>query len=181
MAEAATTMSQRQGFQGCVRPATPADVPDIVRIHFAAFAGSPMWHLLYPDGITDAVRDGFSKIFFPADVAPGPGTDPSSAEQITMVAELVPSQTPAGAAASGAQGQDKNSTVNEAKGQIVGYAKWEVVRLARTEEKWNVDEPPQDRGKGVDKEVFEAFIGDLKRMRRRWTKGDPHLGKQTRS
>jgi hypothetical protein len=141
-----------------VRRATPADTPDIVRIHFAAFETSPMDRLLYPGGKTDEVRQGFAKQFAQPAIPP----PAHEGEIVTMVAELLAAQDGGGE-----------------KAQVIAFAKWIMYRVERTEEQWNIVPPPstaETRGKGVDYGVFDAFIGDLGRMRRSWTKGDRCMG-----
>lgn len=141
-----------------VRRATPADAPEIVRIHFDAFGSSIMNRLMYPGGATEGVRARFEKVLFPPPAGGGDPSKPSPVEIFIMVAELPPDE-------------------GNAKPEIVAFAKYSLVREPLPEEKWNVhkDMTVEDLGEGVDVDVSDAFIGGLQRLGRRYMRGDPCL------
>jgi hypothetical protein len=150
-----------EGFQVRLREARPADVPAIVDAHFSAFSTSTANDLINPAGGTDEVRKGLGQIFFPATAPP-----PHSGEAVTIVAELVP---PPGRSGPG----EHDGAV------VIGYAKWSIYREERTEEQWNTPVPKytaEQLGPGYDAEAFDAYLGDLKRQEKRWTRGNRCLG-----
>jgi hypothetical protein len=144
-----------------IRQAQPGDVPEIVRIHFAAFETGPMNALLYPDGVTDEIRTSFGKMFFPDQPPPVL----QAGEHVNMIAELV--------------WCDSAGNLKEGSTKIIAYARWAIFNTRRTEEQWQFEQPPataETRGNGVDYEFYEAFLGGLQRMRRSWMKGDRCMG-----
>jgi hypothetical protein len=141
-----------------VRQATVADVPTMVDIHYAAFGLDVMDKLMHPNGVTEDIKTKFGSTFFPA---ADPAKPKKKGETIIMVAELVPEEADSVAAP-----------------EIMAFSKWVLQREPRTEEEWNVEEPPmtvEQLGEGSDVDVFNAFIGGLHRKRRLWAKGDPCL------
>ncbi|CAN8106537.1 unnamed protein product [Discula destructiva] len=150
-----------------IRPATPADVPDLVRVHFDAFNPDVMNRLMHPGGGSAEARVLFGKkTFFPA---PAAQEDVPQVEFITMVAELIDDDDD--------EEDDDDGTTNKA--EIVAFAKWKLVKEpGLSEEKWNVEEKPMTAkmlGEGADADVFNTFIGGLHRLTRKWVKGDPIL------
>lgn len=132
-----------------VRRATPADVPDLVRIRFDAFGPGVMNQLMHPNGGSASARANFGKSFFPPQ--PAGEQHPPDVENITMVAEVLPEE------------------------EIVAFAKWRLVKEPLPEEKWNAAEQPmtaEELGEGSNVDVYRAFIGGLHRLRKRWMRGD---------
>ncbi|KAK3393250.1 N-acetyltransferase-like protein [Podospora didyma] len=144
-----------------VREATPADVDQIIDVHFAAFANDSFNQLMYPNGVSADARAKFAASFFPPETPDTAAAAIKKGESLVMVAELFP---------------DGNG--GHSSGEIVGFARWVLQREQRTEEEWNVVQPPPTEemlGKGVDVDVYNAFIGELHNWRRKSAKGDPAL------
>lgn len=156
---------------------TAADVAAAADIHFAAFGPNVMSRLMYPGGESADARAKFAAGL----VAPGAGGDAGAEEDgagttttttttgagkrsILVVAELV--------AEEGEQ---------EGDAEIVAFSKWVVESGDRPEEEWSVDPPltAEMLGEGVDLEVFDRFIGGVRRMRKAWVKGDAALGESS--
>lgn len=150
-----------------LRPATPADVPELVRIHFSAFGPGVMNRLMHPDGGSASARANFGKSFFPEPKGGAAGPKPSPVEDIIMVAELVPD------AGAGAGAGDRG-----AQPEIVAFAKWKLVKEPLPEEEACAEEAPmtaEQFGEGSNAEVYNVFIGGMHRLRQKWMKGDPGL------
>ncbi|KAJ4396189.1 hypothetical protein N0V93_000408 [Gnomoniopsis smithogilvyi] len=144
-----------------IRPATPSDVPELVRIHFDAFGPGVMDRLMHPDGGSASARANFGNSFFPQ---PKAASEPSLVEHITMVAELVP-------AAKQGNGQP----------EIIAFGKWKLVKKPLPEAEWSAKEEPltvAQLGEGSDPAVYNVFLGGLHELRKKWMRGDPalHLG-----
>lgn len=156
----ASTTSRNPSLRLRLRRATPADLPDIVRIHFDAFGPCIMHRLMRPDGGSDSARAHFGRSisFSPED------GEPSAVESFTMVAEAVPA------------GEE-----DAAAPEVVAFAKWKLVREplaegARTA--WNARRDgwtAEELGEGTNAEVYAAYIGGLHGLRERWIGEDPCL------
>lgn len=169
----ATSTSQNPSLRLRLRRATPADVPDIVRIHFDAFGPCIMNRLMRPDGGSESARASFGRSFrfSPEDGPPGAAgkqTDPPSpaaVEQFTIVAEAV-----------SAAGEE------DVAPEVVAFAKWKLVREPLSEEGtkrgWDAQREgwtAEELGEGTNVEVYAAYIGGLHQLRAQWVGGDPCL------
>lgn len=144
-----------------IRKATPADVPDLVRVQYDAFGPGVMNRLMFPDGGSEDARAKFGKGLFPEEGEDDDLQPSSAASIIIMVAELLPV----------AEGEQP---------EIVAYGKWRLVKEPVPEAKWSAEDKPltaEVLGEGSRPDVFNAFIGSLHRMGKKWRKGDPILCK----
>ncbi len=151
-----------------VRDATPADVDRMAEIFIAAFGPDPGNRLMYPNGVSASAKDRLRASFFPPkppadEPGRGPnGEHPKPGQKVVMVAELVSSDQEGSEAAS-----------------IVAYARWTIHREPREEWDWNYEKPEtaETLGEGVNVEVFNKFIRNLKRLGRKHARGDPGISK----
>lgn len=170
----ATSISRRPSLRLRLRRATPADLPDIVRIHFDAFGPCIMHRLMRPDGGSESARASFGRSFrfSPGDGPPGAAgkeadtSSPAAVEQFTIVAEAVP-----------AAEEEEEDVAPE----VVAFAKWKLVREPLPEEGkrvWDAQREgwtAEELGEGANVEVYAAYIGGLHQLRARWLGGDPCL------
>ncbi len=155
-----------------LRDATPADLSRLTDLFFDAFKLDTGNRLMHPNGVSASAKEKFSSSFFPSaetDSEPGRGPNgehPKKGEKIIMVAELLPPEGP-----------------QDGPGEIVALSRWTVNREPREEWDWdhNVPLTAEMMGEGVNLEVANAFIGDLKRLERKHTRGDPHIGMRSYS
>ncbi|KAL1864277.1 hypothetical protein VTK73DRAFT_6008 [Phialemonium thermophilum] len=147
-----------------VRRATKADADAILDIHFAAFLPSATNRLMFPNGVTPDARVKFGQSLFPEEPATGDGaaqkpSGDSGPETIVTVAELLPD--------SGTEGD---------AGEVIAFAKWVVYYEPRPREVWDAPRTPmtvETLGEGVNVDVYERFIGEVREMRKKWMKGEP--------
>ncbi|KAL2264247.1 hypothetical protein VTK26DRAFT_9023 [Humicola hyalothermophila] len=144
-----------------VRAATPADVDAISDVNFAAFDDNVMNKLMYPNGITDELREKNRERFMPALVKDDKPEDKKKGQELLYVAEYWPPNSPA-----------------DAPGEIIAMAKWTLYREPRTEEEWKADDfkaTAERFGQGSNLAFIDAFIGGLNSKTQSHVKGDPHL------
>jgi len=146
-----------------VRLATQADVDDLVRINDEAFRPGIISRLLYPNGMPDDAKAkmaaGLAEVI--DEVRPGPGashsSEPKAHENYVVVAEIIP--------------QDE-----QAKPEVIAFARFEVWRKPRSETEWKAADPlSSPMAEGANNELAEAFMGGIREMRLRNMKGDPSI------
>jgi hypothetical protein len=74
---------------------------------------------------------------------------------------------------------EKSEVKSNRPGTVVAYVKWSEFLDARSKSEWDVplEVNRETVGPGIDLEIYDAFIGGLKNLRRRMIQGDPHLSK----
>ncbi|OIW34153.1 N-acetyltransferase-like protein [Coniochaeta ligniaria NRRL 30616] len=152
---------QNQRIPIRVRKGTRADINDVVRINVDAFGPGIMNKLLYPNGMSEEGQSKFAatmaKIVEDAEVGSSDDSKPKSYESFLAVAETVADE-------------DQSTPAPE----VIAFAWWETWREPRSEEEWDVSEPVSAYStEGANDEIMEAFIGGIRAMRRRNTRGDP--------
>lgn len=154
----ASTTSQKPRLR--LRRATPADVPDLVRVHFDAFGQGVMHRLMYPGGPSEGGRARYAAAFSPPPAGDGDPSKPSPVDTFIMVAETLPVEGEAGG-----------------RPEIVAFAKWRLVKEPVPEDTLEPlrEFTAAELGEGTNVEVYNAFIGGLHQLRRKWMKGDPCL------
>lgn len=128
-----------------ILPATEADLPGCIAVHFAAFADVSMIHqIMYPKGVDDAVR---------ADGLP-PATEDFRNPNIRFMKAV--------------------DTDADDLQKVIAYSKWYFYKEERPREEWDVPWKASRKLKDVNYDALEAFIGQIKESRKRIQGGSKH-------
>ncbi|KAK4193216.1 hypothetical protein QBC35DRAFT_99517 [Podospora australis] len=140
-----------------VREAVPADVDDIIHIHYSAFDDDVMNELMHPGGATEESRKKFGERVFPKEDTSADAA--KKGKDMLYVAEYFP------------EGEGT-------PGQVIAFAKWTLYKEPRAEEDWkneNFVPTAENFGTTANLSVIDAFIGELHRKQRDCAKGEAGL------
>ncbi|KAK3989994.1 hypothetical protein QBC44DRAFT_265984 [Cladorrhinum sp. PSN332] len=147
-----------------VREARLEDKEAIIRIHYAAFDDDVMNRLMYPGGVSEAVKQKFGDRAF---TKPEPG---KKGEHRLFIAEYFSPDTH--------PSFDPETHPDDGSGEVAAFAKWMFHTEPRTEEEWKAEEfvaTVENFGEGCDLSVVNTFIGGLNGKQKESAKGEAAL------